>query len=365
MTSRNRNIDEVKIDPSMGPAEISDYYKKKIYDLKQLIEISKGLNSTLDFNILIDSILLTCMGQMQLTKAGIFLQKEIDPDIFVLHRNYKGFDLDHSMEYEIRANSPLIHFFESDFHCYSIDEINTYFHSDPSTITLKKVAPTLIVPLKGKEKLISRGKLNGIIILGGRINTDTFLDEEKDYLMHISSLAGIAIHNAHLYEMATTDMMTKLKLHHYFQTALGEEMEKSLKQKTPFSLIMIDIDHFKNFNDKYGHCCGDYVLKRVSAIIIDNVRQIDIAARYGGEEFIVILPDTEINVAKIVGERIRKCIENVVIEYDNHVMSVKVSAGLTQFHPNSDKDNKTIIERVDQALYKAKQTGRNRIEIIP
>ena len=103
------------VDKGMDVKEVIDKYEKKIYDLKQLIEISKGLNSTLDCNILIDSILLTCMGQMQLIKAGIFLQKEIDPDVFVLHRNYKGFELDHSIEYEIHSDSSLIHFLESDF----------------------------------------------------------------------------------------------------------------------------------------------------------------------------------------------------------------------------------------------------------
>lgn len=349
----------------MESSDLTDYYEKKIYDLKQLIEISKGLNSTLDVNILIDSILLTCMGQMQLTKAGIFLQKETDPAIFFLHRNYKGFELDHSIEYEIRANSPLVYFLESDFNCFTLEEITKYFVNEPSISTLKAVDPSLIVPLKGKEKLISHGKMNGIIVLGGRINEDTFSEEEKDYLLHISSLAGIAIHNAHLYEMATTDMMTKLKLHHYFQSALAEEIETSLRQNTPFSVIMLDIDHFKKFNDKYGHSCGDHVIKCVSSIIIDNVRQIDIAARYGGEEFIIILPDTDLRAARIVAERIRSRIEKTKIDYDDKTMSVQVSVGLTQFHPHTDKENKSIIQRVDQAMYKAKDNGRNRVEIIP
>src|SRR4030066_1688028 len=86
------------------PAEI-EQYERKIYDLKQLIEISKGLNSTLEYNILIDSILLTCMGQMQLFMAGIFLRKSIDQNSYFLHRNYKGFEIDHSIEYELEADS--------------------------------------------------------------------------------------------------------------------------------------------------------------------------------------------------------------------------------------------------------------------
>ncbi len=350
---------------NMSSGEVIEYYEKKIYDLNQLIEISKGLNSTLDCNILIDSILLTCMGQMQLTKAGIFLHKETDPKVLTLHRNYKGFELDHTIEYDIRANSPLVYYLESDFFCYSLEKICSHFSEDSSIATLKRVDPSLILPLKGKERLVGKGRLNGIIILGGRINAGSFTDEEKDYLMHISSLAGIAIHNANLYEMATTDMMTRLKLHHYFQTTLAEERETALRQKTPLSLIMIDIDHFKDFNDTYGHICGDYVLQVVSSIILDNVRQIDIAARYGGEEFIIILPATEMAEASIVAERIRHAIDNKTMEYMGQKMSVKVSVGITQFHPHTDKNNKMAIERVDRALYLAKQNGRNRVEIIP
>ena len=92
------------------PPEI-EQYERKIFDLKQLIEISKGLNSTLEYNVLIDSILLTCMGHMQLIKAGIFLQKGLDQSHFYLHRNYKGFDLDHRIEYEIPADSAVLAFF--------------------------------------------------------------------------------------------------------------------------------------------------------------------------------------------------------------------------------------------------------------
>ncbi len=355
----------MNVEDGMEPHELIEKYEKRIYDLQQLIEISKGLNSTLDCNILIDSILLTCMGQMQLIKAGIFLQKETDSDTFILHRNYKGYELDHSIEYEIHSDSTLVHFLESDFSCFTLNELVKIFDQDPSINTLKMVKPSLVVPLKGKERIKGQGKLNGIIILGGRINADSFSEEEMDYLMHVSSLAGIAIHNAHLYEMATTDMMTKLKLHHFFQTALAEEREKSVKEKSSLSLIMIDIDHFKEFNDTYGHTCGDFVLREVSSMIMDNVRQIDIASRYGGEEFIVILPDTEIKEAQIVAERIRGCIEQTKIDYDKKTMGVTVSLGVTQHHPDIDRDNRVIIDRVDKALYNSKKNGRNRVEVIP
>ncbi len=334
-------------------------YEKKIYDLMQLIEIFKGLNSSLiDYNKLIDSILFTCMGQMQLVKAGIFLKKDIDQNIFVLHRNYKGFDLDHSIEYEIQGDSALIDFLDNENKCYEMDELARKFPDDPDTNNLKILSPDLIVPLKGKDII------NGIIVLGERITDKPFSDDEKEYLMHIASIAGVAIHNSYLYELATTDMMTKLKLHHFFQASLVEERNKAIKNNTQLSLIMLDIDNFKDFNDKYGHVCGDLVLKNVGKLILEKTRHIDIAARYGGEEFALILPKTGIEEAYIISERIRKGIEELQVNYSGKTMSITVSSGITQFFPLTDVDNHSFIDRTDRALYLSKKDGRNKTTAI-
>lgn len=334
-------------------------YERKVFDLRQLIEISKGLNSTLEYNFLIDSILLTCMGQMQLIKAGIFLKRGIDDNSYILHRNYKGFDLNHENDYIIPDYSPLIEILDESYSCLTLDEIHEKLPKDSAAVsTLNEINPSLVVPLKGK------GKLNGIIVLGERINQFVFSEEEKGYLLDIASLAGIAIENAYLYELATTDMMTKLKIHHYFQTILIEEREKAVKRKTPLSLILIDIDHFKNFNDKFGHLCGDIVLKKVAVIIKDNCRQNDTAARYGGEEMAIILPRTDLQAAIVAAERIRRNIEKEIVKYDGKEMSVTVSIGVAELDPESDKSNNDIINRTDQALYLAKDNGRNRVAFL-
>jgi len=352
MTERGNEKYNFKI-----PVEI-DQYERKIYDLKQLIEISKGLNSTLDYNTLIDSILLTCMGQMQLIKAGIFLCKGIGFDNFSLHRNYKGFDVDHSIEYELAADSALVNFLEQKFQCYLMDELINSIKKDQSLDILKSLEPILVVPL------MSKGELNGIIILGERINNRPFSETEKEFLLNIASLASIAIHNASLYEMATTDMMTKLKIHHYFQTILIEELDRSKKYGIPISLMMADIDYFKKFNDTYGHAAGDVVLKRVAQIIKDCIRQMDIAARYGGEEFAIILPKTDITEALIVAERIRETVEKETVHYHDQCLSVTISIGLTQFDSKLDIDKLTLTERADKALYISKKNGRNIVSFL-
>lgn len=339
------------------PVEI-EHYERKIYDLRQLIEISKGLNSTLEYNTLIDSILLTCMGQMQLLRAGIFLRKGIQYEDFTLHRNYKGFEIDHSREYELGCDSEVVKHIEENFMCYTLEDLEKAGVKDESLETLKKLDPQLIVPLAGK------GKLNGIMILGERITGLQFYEHEKEYLLDIASLAGIAIQNAYLYEMATTDMMTKLKIHHYFQAALLEEFEKSVKFSKPLTVIMADIDHFKDFNDTYGHSAGDLVIMRVAKVLKENVRQIDIAARYGGEEFAIILPKTDIGEALIVAERIRESIENEKVGYEGKELSVTISIGLAQLDPSIDSEKSDLIDRADRALYVSKREGRNRVSFI-
>ncbi len=339
------------------PLEI-EQYERKIYDLKQLIEISKGLNSQLEYNVLIDSILLTCMGHMQLFKAGIFLKKGIEHEVYTLHRNYKGFELDHLREYEISPDSELIEYLEKNNRCFSLEELNAALPEDPSLDTINIVAPMLVVPLMGK------GKLNGIIVLGERINGEEFREDEKEYLLNIASLAGIAIRNAYLFEMATTDMMTKLKIHHFFQASLAEMRERSLHGKTPLSLIMLDIDHFKNFNDTYGHTCGDLVLIRVARIVMDSVRQVDVAARYGGEEFAVVLSGTDSGEAKTAAERIRREVEKSRVVCGRRELGVTISLGVTEFRPEEDTDNRSFIERADRALYMSKNDGRNRVTVL-
>lgn len=334
-----------------------EQYERKIYDLRQLIEISKGLNSTLDYNILIDSILLTCMGQLQLLNAGIFLLKGLGGDKFTLHRNYKGFDIDHSIEYAFPIYSHFIKCIENDYRCYTFQEMMD-IQDDSSVEIIKILKPDIIIPLQ------SKGEINGLIILGDRINHQPFTESEIEYMLNIASLAGIAINNARLYEMATTDMMTRLKIHHYFQTILVEEINRSIKYDRPLSLLMCDIDNFKNFNDIYGHVAGDEVIRKVASILKENTRLSDIAARYGGEEFAIILPRTDINEAIIVAERIRSNIESSSLIFNEEILTVTLSIGVSQFDQLIDADKQSLLERADRALYISKKDGRNRVSFI-
>lgn len=337
--------------------KIRHSYEKEIFDLKQLLEISKSLNSTLDYSILIDSILFTCMAQVRVLKVGIYAKKSIDNSDFILNRNYKGFEVDHSRKYMFPADHPLLSYLNQHPNCITMEEIGKICKTDDYIDALREIQPHLIVPMVVKEKV------NGFIILGERLDGEDISKKEYLYLFNVALLAAIAIHNAFLFEMTTTDMMTKLKIRHYFETALISRMDEAKAYGLPVSLIMMDIDHFKRLNDTYGHTCGDMVIKKVAATIQSCVRQLDTAARYGGEEFAVILPEAGIEKANDIAKRIRQKVEEMIIEYKDHKIKVTISLGVAEFSLHKDTENRVFIDRADKALYHSKQQGRNRVTL--
>ena len=160
--------------------------------------------------------------------------------------------------------------------------------------------------------------------------------------------------------LAVRDGLTGLYNHRYFQDKLSEELAKADRYKKDLSLILTDVDHFKKFNDTYGHQEGDKVLMGVSQVLQETVRaKVDTVARYGGEEFAVILPETDGNAAYDLGERIRKSIESRLFEYEGKkIYRVTLSLGLSSY-PFDAIEKRLLIQYADQALYDAKKNGRN------
>jgi diguanylate cyclase (GGDEF)-like protein/PAS domain S-box-containing protein len=169
---------------------------------------------------------------------------------------------------------------------------------------------------------------------------------------------------AELKRLVITDDLTGLFNQRYFYTQLTKEIERSKRHNRPLSMLLIDIDLFKDFNDTYGHWEGDFVLKKIGEILLKNVRDIDMPFRYGGEEFTVILPDTNYEDAIIVAERVRKSVaQNVfypfTLDGQPDIVSKTVSIGITEFREQDDM--KSFVKRTDNALYQAKKQGRNMI----
>jgi diguanylate cyclase (GGDEF)-like protein len=179
-------------------------------------------------------------------------------------------------------------------------------------------------------------------------------------MQFVSTQSAIAIKNADLYDMAIRDGLTKLYIRKYFRERLYEEWQRSKRNKSSLTLAMLDIDHFKNINDTYGHQAGDLVLKELADILRKNCRSIDIPCRYGGEEFTIILSETSRDQALVFLERIRTVIEASRIDYHDHSIQVTMSLGYASFPDLDPGDLESFIEMADRALYISKKTGRNK-----
>ncbi|MBA3017643.1 MAG: diguanylate cyclase [Proteobacteria bacterium] len=167
--------------------------------------------------------------------------------------------------------------------------------------------------------------------------------------------------NRLLLEMANRDGLTGLYNHRYFQETIAKDFKKALRYNESLACVMFDIDHFKKFNDTYGHPVGDIVLKTLSELVKNLMRDSDLAARYGGEEFVLILYHTEANDAYDIAERLRKTVEQHKFQAEDLVLSVNISIGVACYYHPDIQDAKTLIECADKALYRAKEEGRNRV----
>jgi diguanylate cyclase (GGDEF)-like protein len=218
----------------------------------------------------------------------------------------------------------------------------------------KEYKDSVILPLDINKQV------EGYIVVGGLLKKE----EERFYIL--AQQLMIMLKRSMLFkmvqEMAIIDGLTKLFCRRHFLDRLEEEIKRSNKFKYKFSFLMIDIDRFKSFNDKYGHLVGDVILREVSTVIKDSVRQIDFVGRYGGEELSLVLPETDKEQAYFIAERIRESVETKKIRAYDEEVRVTVSIGIASF-PDDSKSAGSLIEKADLALYSAKKFGRNRTSL--
>ncbi|HSP07888.1 MAG TPA: diguanylate cyclase, partial [Acidobacteriota bacterium] len=222
---------------------------------------------------------------------------------------------------------------------------------------LEDFSTFLAVPMRHQQASI------GALLLAGK-QKDAFSAHQAHVLSILCNQAAVSLENSAIIkkmeQLAITDGLTHLFNHRYFQDSFDRELERATRQQQPLTLILMDIDHFKGFNDSFGHPAGDFILRSLAALLKGNARKIDILARYGGEEFAALLPGIDLKNARKTAERWRKSIQRSSFKWNKHSFAITVSMGISLF-PDDSRVKAELIEKADKALYSAKENGRNQV----
>lgn len=262
----------------------------------------------------------------------------------------------------LASNKQLLAYNESfaRYFCFEdIAQANTHFHCIGGLFLDTPLSCEMISCKFGKKMRKEGNKLICESINGKKevylITTNRIKDENK-YIVSLTEITDMELEKEALEIKSSIDHLTTLKNRASFDKILEFEINKSLQNKDELSLIMFDIDKFKDINDKYGHQVGDETLKYLAKIVVGNTRKNDTVARYGGEEFAIIAPGIDLNTAAAVADKIRKIIENA---HSQGVPKFTCSFGVTAL--NGEENSNELIKRADDALYRAKEEGRNKV----
>jgi diguanylate cyclase (GGDEF)-like protein len=347
----------------------------KVQEVTQLYQASRGLNELNDMDLVSETILNNAVLISKARYGSLLLfdeeterlvhKKSISNDHILCSKN--EFDLnDKALTAKVAITK------ETVFIDKSQKPDNWIFNNFP------EINQALYIPLTVKNNL------SGVMILavtgnspdnpdsGKKVHlSDSEILEEKKkaeftesdrYLLQtFATQASVTMENARLYKLAVFDGLTKLYVHRFFQNRLAQEFKRTRRYKHPLAVLLSDIDHFKSFNDTYGHQVGDIVLAGTADIFTQSVREIDLVARYGGEEFAVVLPQTDPAGAMIVAQRIRTSLEKAnFIHPDGRILKVTVSLGIACYNGEEGVDSpKELVKQADLAMYYAKENGRN------
>ena len=329
--------------------------KRKMFETTTLYEVSRSMNFMNNKEQLLTIILTKMIEALNAEKGSIMLYNAEECLLFCeMAVGYSG-KFERRVKFAPGEGKAGQAFLQGDtIVSNDIQSDQTFVRTQSTHNTDNLTYNMMCVPMKAKDEAV------GVINIVNKKGGDGFNEDDRALAASLATQAAMTIENARLYELSITDGMTKMFIHRYFQIRLDEEIKRSVRFGASLSLLMLDIDHFKKFNDTYGHQVGDMVLIKVADIIRDTIRgEIDIACRYGGEEFAIIAPQTGFEDAKKMAERIRSAVERANLSGPSgRELKITISLGISTY-PINTKEKKELITKADSALYFSKQNGRN------
>ncbi len=334
--------------------------RRNIYNLRNLFEIALELNSILDLKRLINSVLLTLVGQFS-SKSALFLYSRRRNEKRMQVMNSKGFYQREIEDLRLEKSDPLFAYFKTKNYPITLSAVQKKVGKSKALSRLKELKIEILSPI------ILKRKVEGLICLGPRVKRRKHTEPELEHISIITNIIAVAVHNATLFEqveeLSYTDGMTALHNYRYFELRLKEEVLRHKRGRSGLSLIILDVDNFKNYNDHMGHPAGDEVLRKIARVLKETVRENDIVARYGGEEFAIILPGEDKKGTYVLAERVRAAIEETPFEHEELQPNGKitVSLGFASL-PEDAETAEDLTYKADTALYQAKGNGRNQVK---
>jgi diguanylate cyclase (GGDEF)-like protein len=325
---------------------------------RALIDFSDRMSHIINLDELANEMLTSITKALHLTQAKLLFQDFSSGDFTTqfVHPKVEGEEAANRVKFTV--DNPIVAWLDKKGEPLSLESIDSMaefkglWESEKEQIAVSNLG--LLCPIKSRDRLI------GIIALGKKKANALYSHEDLELVTSMANQASTIIENAQLYSQAViranTDGLTGLYNHRHFHERLDHEIARGSRFGTTFSLIMLDIDLFKAYNDIHGHLAGDEILRRIAICINTSIRGLDIAFRYGGEEFAIILPEARLDDARKVAERIRKTIS---AKTSSKAPPITASLGVANW-PIDGVMKAEIISCADAALYRAKQTGRNR-----